>query len=205
MKSLLCLFLIFIFSFSSPVSADDSSVRGRVAQEKSIPDATPEQLEEAFQVSDECKAYSYTKIHYDCDCMGMRFLELRRKAGDGVQAYGLKEGAKKKCANAPEMAGTIYTRCLAWAPSELGEDYDSFCACYGSEFAKLYAQAPSENQLVREYQMTKALTACHIGKFNQQKQETQKMVRKLKQSGVYDDLLPGAAISQDLTNKSTPK
>lgn len=206
MKSLLCLFLLAIcLSFSVPAIAEDASVRGVIGKEKKIAPATPEQMEEAFKVSDECKAYDYTNTHYDCDCIGMTFLELRRKAGNAVQAFQLKETAKKKCPNAPQMAGMIYTRCLAWAPSRLGEDYNAFCGCYGSEFAKIYAKNPSENQLVREYQMTRALTACNIGQVNQRKQDAQKMVRKLKQDGIYDELLPGAALSNDLTNKSTIK
>ena len=178
MKSLLCLFLMLIFSFPASSLADDNSVRGAIGTEKKIKPATGEQLEEAFQVSDECKSYPYTNTRYDCDCLGMTFLELRRQEGDGASAFMLTEQAKKKCPNTTEVAGMIYTSCLEWAPAERGEGYKEFCSCYGSEYAKIYAKAPSENQLVREYQMTRALSKCNVGSVDIARQERYKIIKK---------------------------
>ena len=200
MKFLLCLFLLFVSSMPVVAQSNDTTVRGVVGGSTQIPDATPEQIEESFQVADSCKTYSYTNTHYDCDCVGMKFLDLRRKEGDKVIAATLISKAQLKCPNAPAMAGVIYERCLTWAPMERGEDYEEFCSCYGSEFAKIYAKYPSDNQLVREYQMTRALTGCNVNSVNRQKQDMQKMVKKLKADGIYDDLLPGAAMIENPIN-----
>lgn len=196
MKFLLCLFLLVITASGSPAFAvDDDSVRGVIGgQDKKLPPPTAEQLEEAFQVSDSCKAYGITNTYYDCDCVGLKFLEGRQRQGDKASAFWLKEEAQRKCPNTTDMAGMIYTRCLSWAPLERGYDYEPFCSCYGSEFAKIYAKNPSENQLVREAQMTVALINCKANSVNEEKQDMDRMVEKLKAEGTYDALLPGAAI-----------
>lgn len=196
MKYLLCLFL-FLFS-GLPFAAvaadgDDLSSRGSLDfSEKKLPPATTRQFEEALAISDSCKAYTYTNKHYDCDCVGMKFLDMRREKGDDASAYWLREDAQKACPNKPAMAGEMYQRCLLWNIGQRGNDADSFCSCYGSEFAKVYGRNPSENQLVIEAQMVTALKKCDVGSINRRKQDAQALVKQLKEKGMYDQLFPAA-------------
>lgn len=203
MKFLLCLFLLLVSFFPSPSYSDDSEndvtleTLGIVKSTSGPPKITDEQIEESFQVADKCKVYNYTNDHYDCDCVGMNFLKLRQRAGDEVPAAELVSKAQMKCPNTPAMAGMIYKRCLTWAPMERGEDYEEFCSCYGSDFARIYSRYPSDDQLIREYQMTRALSNCNVNSVNQVKQDLQKMVKKLRSDKIYDELMPGAALSDN--------
>ena len=98
-----------------------------------------------------------TFMRYDCDCVGMTFLELRRKKGPKADGYWINYEAQRKCPNGPAMAGAIYSDCLKWAPFQRGEDYKTFCSCYGSNYGKLYSKNPSDSLLVAEAQKTQAM------------------------------------------------
>lgn len=176
--------------------AGDTTVRGEIGKGPSLPEATLEQYEESMAVTDSCKAYNYTNIHYDCDCMGMKFLELRLSKGPDANAFWLKEEAKRKCPNVPEVAGLMYSRCLHWAPTHQGENYEEFCTCYGNEFAKIYSTNPDDNQLVVEDQMIRALGKCNVNAQNERKQDLKAFVERMKKDGNYDVLFPGASESK---------
>lgn len=198
MKSLLCLFLFLAFcSLSAPIAIAADAVRGALWSKEDANEITPEQIDEAFQISDECKSYEFTRQHYDCDCIGMNYLELRRQQGSEASSYSLKETAKKMCPNTAEVAGIIYSSCLNWAPATRGDDYQEFCSCYGNEYARIYAKNPSENQLVVERQMVKAMSKCNVGAINQVKKEQFQIIKKMKKDGTYDTLLPGTTLTDD--------
>lgn len=191
MKPLLCLFLLLTL-LSVPAWADDSVIKGTIGKPTQPPSYTTRQFEEALKVSDDCKLYSYTNTHYDCDCVGMTFLELRRKEGGAAQLYQLREKAQSSCPNTPAVAGKTYTQCLQWAPSVHGEDYQEFCACYSSTFAKLYGKNPSEDQYITEAQMISALSACDVNAPNKASIDRESMMKQLKNNGTYYTLFPSA-------------
>ena len=198
---ILCIFLLVLLA---PVAsfADNELVRGQVGQQKKIKIYTDEQLDEALTVSDECKAYDLSNTRYDCDCVGMTFLELRRTRGDKAPAYWLRDTARRKCPNAPAMAGKVYTECTSWAPSKRGEDYDAFCKCYGSTFAKIFSKNPTDNLIVTEAQTVSAMQSCNVNAVNVKAQDRDAFVAKLKESKVYDKLFPGA--KEDPQPRSKP-
>ena len=174
--------------------------RGQIQKDhkKDLPPATPEQVDEALDVSQVCRTYEHYENYYDCDCMGMKFLELRRKNGDGVERHVLENQVRKMCPNTAGAAGLIYQRCLAWAPKEVGLNYESFCHCYGKEYSALYAKNPTDNQNIREAQLTSSLTKCGLGDISQQDAAHSDWLDKLRAMGLYKKLFPGA-------DKSPPK
>ena len=193
MKSLL-LMLGLIFLLTPVVSsAAEAPVRGKISEGKRLPIYTDDELEEALKASDACSASGYDNLHYDCSCVGRTFLELRRKKGESASRFWLNYEAQRKCPNAPAIAGETYTDCLRWAPQRRGEDYDEFCACYGSNYAKLFTQNPSDSLLVAEAQKTKAMEGCNVNAPNVIQQERETFVRTLKEKGTYEKLFPSAA------------
>lgn len=206
MKPLLCLFCLFFLLGTFPVHATDIPKSNLLTFDKAkkLPPITPEQLDEAFAITDQCKAYTYTNTLYNCDCMGLKFLNLRRSKGDAADAFWLKETAKKFCANKTEIAGSFYTRCMTWAPESRGEDAESFCACYATNFSKIFAKAPSENQLIREAQMTKAMSMCDPSAPDKRNKEMRAMIDDIKRKGQYEKLFPGASEKQITPNGPPP-
>lgn len=192
MKHLAILICLFVFLTSFASFAEEPQVRGQIGKGTRLPLYSDKDLEEALKITDDCKAYDWTNIRYECDCVGMTFLELRRQQGEKADSYWLREKARRKCPNAPAMAGKIYSECLQWAPAQRGEDYEEFCACYGSTFAKIYSKNPTDNLVVTEAQTIKAMESCNVNAVNVRAQERDAFVRKLKEDKVYDKLFPGA-------------
>lgn len=187
---LLCLFVIGI---PLAAHAEDDLPRGQVVgKETRLPIYTNKELDEALKVSDDCKSYSYSNVRYDCDCVGMAYLDLRRKQGEKASAYWLRDAARRKCPNGPAMAGKVYNECLQWAPSKRGDDYKEFCACYGSTFAKNFVKNPTDNLIITEVQTVKSMEACNVNAVNVKNQERDAFVQKLKDNNSYDKLFPGA-------------
>lgn len=187
---MLCLFVLLIPLASH---AEDNLPRGQVVdKEKSLPNYTNAELEEALKVSDDCKAYDYTNERYDCDCVGMTYLTLRRQQGQKAQSFTLSDAARRKCANGPSMAGKVYSQCMQWAPARRGDDYQEFCACYGSTFAKAFVKNPSDNLVVSEAQTVQAMESCNVNAVNVRNQDRDAFVQKLKDNKTYDQLFPGA-------------
>ena len=192
MKQLVLFICLLVFLTPFAYAAEAPQIRGQIGQGKKLPIYTDKELDEALQISDDCKAYGRTNVRYDCDCVGMTFLDLRRVKGEKADSYWLREEARRKCPNAPAMAGKIYSECIQWAPSQRGEDYESFCACYGSNFAKIYSQNPTDNIVVGEAQTIQAMSKCNVNSVNVRAQERDAFVEKLKENKVYDKLFPGA-------------
>ena len=185
----IALFTLFIPSVSF---AEEPLVRGQLEQSKKLPIYTDKELEEALQISDECKTYDRTNTRYDCDCVGMKFLDLRRQQGEKASSYWLRDTARRKCPNAPAMAGKVYTECLQWAPAQRGDDYQAFCACYGSSFAKIFSKNPTDDIVISNIQTEQAMRSCNVNAVNVKIQDRDAFVEKLKESNLYDKLFPGA-------------
>ena len=190
-------FVLFLtlLMLCSPVSfaADTGVVRGQVGDSKKLPIYTDEELEEALAVSDECSGDDYWSLHYDCSCVGLNFLELRRRRGAEADSLTLKAEAQRKCPNAPAMAGKVYNECMHWAPAQRGDDYEEFCECYGSTYGRIYKRNPvSGNLLVSELQMTEAMSKCNVNEVNVKAQERAAFIKKLKENGSYEKLFPSA-------------
>ena len=192
---MICLIRLLIFTlilFPTTSFAAENLAKGRLGKIENILPLTGEIIDEALQITDECKTQPFTNTRYDCDCVGMTFLEMRRKRGLEESGFWIREDAQRKCPNKPAMAGKIYSECIAWAPLQRGEDYEEFCACYGSNFAQLYGKNPSENLIVVEAQMTVAMSKCNVNSVNERLQARDAFIRKLKESGTYYQLFPGA-------------
>jgi hypothetical protein len=195
MKCLIHLFLVLFLFWPTTLFAAEKAAKGSIESSQKPFPLTNEMLDESLQISADCKGYGYTNTHYDCDCVGMTFLELRRKKGMTESAFWLREEAQRKCPNEPAMAGKMYSECLGWAPLQRGEDYKEFCSCYGSKFAKLYGRNPSENLYVIEAQMTVAMSKCNANSINEQRHNRDSFIKKLKENGMFDKLFPGATSS----------
>lgn len=178
----------------TPSLADTMPERGVLDfnKEKRLPVATPEQVDEALAVSQDCARHSRSSTYFDCDCVGMKFLELRRAAGDKAHAPFLLIEAEKSCPNMAGIAGQTYERCLAWGPQEIGYNYKEFCSCFGSEYGRIYGKNPTSNLMHREAQMTDAMTKCKYGDIKRQADNYDSWIEQLKQKGLYKSLFPGS-------------
>ena len=192
MKLLAFYTALFVLLMPSVSFAEEQMVRGQLEQTKKLPAYTDKELEEALKISDDCKAYDRTNTRYDCDCVGMKFLDLRRQQGEKASFYWLREPPRRKCPNAPAMAGKVYTECLQWAPAQRGDDYQEFCACYGSSFAKIFSKNPTDDVTISNIQTVQAMKSCNVNAVNVRLQDRDAFVDKLKQSNLYDKLFPGA-------------
>lgn len=189
---LLIVFLALNVSFFA-YAEEKLGPRGLVpfGKEKKLPPITAEQLDEAFAVYDECAANRLATTRYDCECVGMRYLDLRREKGPLSVPYDLKNAARKYCTNTADVAGMIYERCLAWAPRER-TDYERFCTCYANNYARRFSKNPSDSLLVQEAQMTASLSQCDAGWVTKERLERRDLVEQLKEKGLYNLLFPGA-------------
>lgn len=192
MICLIRFFILIFILFPNVTNAAENMAKGSVGKAAKILPLTGEMIDEALQMTEECKGNNFTNVRYDCDCVGMQFLEIRRKKGLEESAFWIREDAQRNCPNRPAMAGKIYSECLGWAAIQRGEDYKEFCSCYGTKFAQIYGGNPSENLIVVEAQMTVAMSKCNVNSVNERLQARDSFVKKLKESGVYYQLFPGA-------------
>ncbi|MFA7276238.1 MAG: hypothetical protein WC043_05495 [Pseudobdellovibrionaceae bacterium] len=187
-------FLTILFWSPLALAQEELPVRGTLLLEKDkpLPPATGEQLEEALKATEECKASKTSRTYYDCDCYGLKYLDLLQREGDKTSKEGLKITAKRACPNSADVAGTYYQRCLGWAPQERGADYEEFCTCYANEFARNHEKNPNDSYKVREYQLVQSLLACNVGSMSKERLEKKTLVERFKKSGLYEFLFPGA-------------
>lgn len=189
------LVLLSLCLFATPVFAvDDTELlpRGYLPYGEDLPPATIEQIDEALDVTMQCKAASYSSTYYDCDCTGMKFLDLRRVRGDGVANTTLLLEAQKNCPNATNVAGSMLNQCYTWAKASRPYNYKEFCDCFASEFAQRYEKNTSENDMVRESQMTDAYITCDGGRNLDERLAKQSLIERLKEDGLFKTLFPGA-------------
>ncbi len=194
-KSSLILFTIFfcLCSFLQTAAAESLLPKGSVLlkKNKQLPPATVEQVDLALQVSQQCWQYSHSKTNYDCDCVGMKALEMLR--ADPKNSYNnLLINAQLACPNTAGTAGQTYEECLDLAPREVGENYKAFCECYGNTYANLYGKNPSDSLNLRESNMVSALTHCKLGDIAEEQSRHTSWIEKLKAQGLYKALFPGA-------------
>jgi len=185
--------LLPIIFLASSAFAQDLPTRGNLPKNGKVDifKSTPEHIEEALQLTTQCKGAEYLSTYYDCDCLGMKFLELRQQRGDETPQPLLITEAQKSCPNAPEAAGETYDQCLVWAQAMRPRDYKDFCACFASEFGKLYEKKPVDSQIIREAQLTKAYSTCDKGKLLNERIERDSILKRIKEKGLYGVLFPG--------------
>lgn len=155
--------------------------------------ATPDQIDEALQVTQDCQAASFSTTFFDCDCVGMKFLENRLKYGEQKTSVYLLTLSRKSCPNSAGLAGSTLTQCETWAAPMRPRDFKPFCACFANRLGRTYERNPSMNEMVREYQMTEAFSFCDHGSFGQGRIDRDNTIRDLIKQGLYDKLFPSAA------------
>lgn len=190
--TILAVFAVFTPSFTPSFAADDFLPRGYLPSDKELPTATPEQIDEALVVTLQCKNSLSSRIYYDCDCSGMKFLELRQQYGDSANATSLLIQAQRACPNSADVAGLSLKQCETWAKAGRPYNYKEFCSCFASEFARLYEHNTTDNEMVRESQMTHAYSLCDGGRDLNERLAKQTIVEQFKKSGLFKLLFPGA-------------
>lgn len=184
-----CLLLAVLLSFIT-TTAFAQTTYPYPAKKKNKP--TPEQIDEAFALFDQCDGSDAIKKYYDCDCLGRTFLELRTARPESSQ-YNLKNAARLKCPNTTDIAGASYQRCISWAPRTRG-DYEAYCTCYANNFARNFSTRPTDSIRGREILMANALTSCNDKGDLAETRTRKRLIEELKQQGLYKTLFPGARI-----------
>jgi hypothetical protein len=186
----LCVFTALAPQTVFAQNAQQDVVPGLLPADAPPPDPTAEQMDESLKVFDQCNGSTFITEQYDCQCLAAKFLDLRVRAPEKAQDLLIIE-ARKSCVNQPGVAGRAYTQCLSWYLTSR-DDSEAFCSCYANDFAKRFADAPSNFLRVREHQITASLSACNVGAMTIDRLTRQKMIDDLKEQGLYDQLFPGA-------------
>ena len=198
-----CLSLIFAVLLFAPISAHSQTaedrfqgkiIPGKVFGQKKAPPPTPDQIDEAIGIYDECKASEMANKYYNCDCVSADFLQSRTEQPNEA-SYNILMASRKKCANTVDIAGSSYERCLTWAP-RLKNDYEEYCGCYANNFAKNFAKSPTDSIRGREIMMTNALNGCNNSNEIEERRARQNMINQLKKQGLYEALFPSAKTGQ---------
>lgn len=202
----LALLSLLLLVWAAPVVAhadDTPAPRGMLApskQQDAVLGATLEQLDEALQVTQDCKQGSFSTTFFDCDCVGMKFLENRQKMGDKADAVQILIASRKSCPNAAGLAGSSEAQCQTWAAPMRPRDFKPFCACFANRLGRTYEKNPSMNEMVREAQMTEAFSFCDRGVFGQDRINRDSTIRDLIKKGIYEKLFPSAAKEENPDN-----
>lgn len=177
-------------STSSPAAENFSLPKGILPQAKK-PKLNLAQIDEALDVTKQCYASDYMNAHFDCDCLGMTFLEYRQEEA-GTYRTILLSRAQQKCPNSAGVAGVTYGQCQGWAQVSRPYDYKDFCACVANHYAKLYQFHTSNEAWAREKQLTQAYVECDQGKMLQDRLQQEKKIKEAQERGDYYQLFPGA-------------
>ncbi|HOO51424.1 MAG TPA: hypothetical protein PLK94_09080 [Alphaproteobacteria bacterium] len=192
MRFALCLFLIVFFLPFSALAADELFPRGYLPNYSELPDPTPEQIDEALVVSLNCKSAVQNSTSYDCDCVGMKYLELRQRRGEKENPTLLLMAAQRSCPNPAGIAGANYEICESWAKSAHPYDYKEFCECFANEYASIHSSNVTYNELVLEKQRIESYKSCGTGRYFDERIAKKTMIDKLRDSKVFGILFPGA-------------
>lgn len=161
------------------------------------PELTLEQINEALDVTEQCTSSTYMSGHYNCDCLGMKLLELRQNEPITTLPILISQ-AQKKCPNSVGVAGITYVQCQTWAQVSRPYDYKDFCACVANGYARLYEANTSDHAWAKEAQLTKAYVECDGGKMLQERLQQENKIKDIKEKNQFYKLFPGAE-QQDKT------
>ncbi|MBL8639564.1 MAG: hypothetical protein JNK24_04325 [Alphaproteobacteria bacterium] len=178
-------------SRAGPHMTENSMLPKGVLPQAKKPKLNLEQIDEALDVTKQCYASDYMNNHYECDCLGMKFLEYRQEEAQTYRTILLSR-AQQKCPNTAGVAGVVYGQCQGWAQTSRPYDYKDFCACVANHYAKLYEFHTSDHPWVREGQLTKAYVECDQGKMLQERLQQEQKIKEAQEHGDYYKLFPGA-------------
>jgi hypothetical protein len=106
---------------------------------KDVPD---EYLQEAEKVYQNCSASSKLNFYYNCECMGVSYLDKRIAAGPMQTPSAIMLSLSRECQDATNAAGYQYTQCLQSAnlapdkPDSMS--LEKYCTCVANTYAKLF-------------------------------------------------------------------
>lgn len=110
---------------------------------KSYKDVPEEAMMDAQNFFEFCESQPRYSEHYDCRCMGARYLDERIKAGPNVSRAQIMIGLSGECINVPGAAGHGYNHCLQYGQRNYdgSMDPDEFCQCVGRNYVILLQRA----------------------------------------------------------------
>ena len=105
-----------------------------------LSELTDDQIEEAQEVYEYCKADQKLSRAFDCECFAARFLDERLSAGPTLYWDALFLRFKDECKNIVETTGYEYTQCMGMYAKEapIGIEPVEYCECYARLWATLY-------------------------------------------------------------------
>lgn len=107
----------------------------------SFADVPDEYLQEALEYSTFCEANDLMRQYYDCECLGMRFLDERTELGPTVARDTIRFSLSNECRDATEASGMAYTACMKTTSTmSPGTDPEKYCECVGNTYSKLIDQ-----------------------------------------------------------------
>lgn len=110
---------------------------------KSYKDVPEEALMDAQNFYEFCDSQPRYRDHYDCRCMGARYLDERIKAGPDVSRTQIMIGLNGECINVPGAAGHGYNFCLQYGQRNYdgSMEPEEYCQCVGNNYAILLQRA----------------------------------------------------------------
>jgi hypothetical protein len=107
-----------------------------------VPDAY---IEEAFAFYDQCEGSIEYNRHYDCECLSVKYLDVRIEYGGGIGKGGILQEIEGECPDTTRAAGVQYNDCMSKA-SLLSVDMpiDKYCECVANEYGKIYERLKPE-------------------------------------------------------------
>lgn len=109
-------------------------------------DMQDELLAEMDQIHGICAANKSYSAYYDCDCIGVKFLDRRLMRGPQIGSTNLMFDVSKECVNSTSIAGHEFQRCLQrmhYLGDKMKERIYEMCECASNKYALAYAETPA--------------------------------------------------------------
>ncbi len=105
---------------------------------RSMEEISDKDMKEAQAFYENCTADRRMSVHYDCECMSVKYLDQRLQKGPAATHSEIMLYINKECPNTAGIAGLIYNQCLGQGTlMPLSRPLEDFCECYANTFATL--------------------------------------------------------------------
>ena len=131
-------------------------------RKKDMSDIPDEYIMEATQYGEECRNDDKLPLYFDCRCMTVHYLDVRKKLGPEASVSAVRSQLGGRCKDGTGIAGVAYEKCLGnflLAPKNV--NLEDFCGCYSNRFAKMYESLPGAMSARAEIALkSRARTEC---------------------------------------------